>query len=121
MTAREQQEWYVNAAKGAYNYSDLNRVETAVSELSEFYNLGLVTKTDWTKWDTPTQADMTRYLSNIGVIRSMCFANLTLPPLPATMDHLTYRVANDLEEILGIAYQIADSTPRAGEIFTGEV
>ena len=35
------------ATKGAYNYSDLNRVERAVAEISDLGGLGLVTKTNW--------------------------------------------------------------------------
>ena len=51
MTASEQAAWYGDAAKGAYNYTDLNRVETAVKEIAEKLGLSLVTKTNWTLWE----------------------------------------------------------------------
>lgn len=121
LTPEEQTEWYASASKGAYNYADLNRVETAVSALSEHFGLGLVVKTDWGMWDVPTQADMTRYLANIEAIRAKCFASMNLPAVPVTMGGLTYETANNLEKILDAAFSIADATPASGEIFSGEV
>lgn len=93
-----------NCTKGAYNYSDLNRVERAVSEISDLAGLGLTTKTDWAMWDIPTSADMERYLSNIGVIRDHFSINTDFP---ATMNNLTYSDANNIERILSAAYDKA--------------
>lgn len=86
-----------NTTKGAYNYSDLNRVERAVAELSEINGLGLVTKTDWTMWDIPTASDMQRYLDNVKAIRDFSGSTILLPN---TLDNLTYETANDIEKIL---------------------
>ena len=92
------------ATKGAYNYSDLNRVERAVAEISDRMSLGLVTKTDWTMWDIPTSLDMSRYLENVAVIRSH-FANvINMPEAPTTMNNFTYEHANNIELILSAAY-----------------
>lgn len=90
------------ATKGAYNYSDLNRVERAVAEISELGGLGLVTKTNWTMWDVPTVADMNRYLSNMRVLRSRYSSDITLPD---SMEKLTYETANNIEKIILAAYK----------------
>lgn len=92
------------ATKGAYNYSDLNRVERAVAEISDLAGLSLVTKTDWAMWDIPTDDDMSRYLNNIRAIRAIIPNASTVPAVPATMNNLTYSVANDIEKILLAAY-----------------
>ena len=98
------------ATKGAYNYSDLNRVERAVMEISDLGNLGLVTKTDWNMWDIPTESDMSRYLGNIATIRSR-YANAgDVPLVPISMSQLTYSDANNIESILNIAYETIKST-----------
>lgn len=90
------------ATKGAYNYSDLNRVERAVAEISDIEDLGLVTKTNWTMWDVPTSSDMNRYLGNIGVLRVHYSSNI---PLPDSMENLTYETANNIEKIILAAYE----------------
>lgn len=95
------------ATKGAYNYSDLNRVERAVAEISDLAGLNLVTKTDWSAWDIPTESDMTRYLGNIAQIRSRLTNGSSIPPAPTTMNNLTYNEANNIESILIAAYETA--------------
>lgn len=86
-----------NTTKGAYNYSDLNRVERAVAEISEIDGLGLVTKTDWAMWDIPTESEMNRYLGNIKTIRDSIGSTIALPD---SMNNLTYETANNIEKIL---------------------
>lgn len=110
-----------NATKGAYNYSDLNRVETAVTEIAELLGLELVTKTDWTLWDMPSQAELDRYISNITAIRNACPNKSVIPTVPHRLNGLTYETANAIEKILAAAYSSANSMYRAGELFTGEV
>lgn len=109
------------ATKGAYNYSDLNRVELAATELSELYGLGLITKTDWKPSDVPTEADMTRYLANIRKIRTICPNPSSLPLLPTNMRGMTYETANNIEKILIAAYEGAIGSYRSGELYSGEV
>lgn len=93
------------ATKGAYNYSDLNRVERAVAEISDRKGLSLVTKTDWGMWDIPTVSEMSRYLNNIQQIRDTLGDAEGIPVLPASMNHLTYADANNIEIILELAYK----------------
>lgn len=93
------------ATKGAYNYSDLNRVERAVAEISDRDGLNLATKTDWSVWDKPTELDMSRYLGNITLIRSRLVDDEGVPAAPASMWNLTYEQANNIELILNAAME----------------
>lgn len=103
LTEYERQQWRLG--RGAYNYTDLNRVEGNVKWLAEKLGLTLTTKTDWTLWDVPTTAEMTRYLSNVGKIRDACSADRSYPSLPTTMSNLTYVGANAIEMVLAICHQ----------------
>lgn len=94
------------ATKGAYNYSDLNRVERAVSEISDIEGLRLSTKTDWAMWDVPTKADMNRYLSNIRTLKTLYGSDIEIPD---TMENLTYETANNIERIILAAYEAITS------------
>ena len=94
------------ATKGAYNYSDLNRVERAVEEIAELAGLSLVTKTNWTMWDIPTDAEMTRYLNNIRTLRGLVADVSAVPQVPTTMNKLTYTTANNIEKIILAAAQV---------------
>lgn len=93
------------ATKGAYNYSDLNRVGRAVAEISDRAQLGLEAKTNWTMWDIPTETDMNRYLDNIAVIRMHLTDGVNVPAVPTTMNNFTYEQANNIELILSAAYE----------------
>lgn len=110
-----------NATKGAYNYSDLNRVERAAAELSDLYGLQLDTKTDWGVWDVPRNADMIRYLTNIRKIRQACLNPNIVSAAPESMDGLNYNDANNIERILLAAHEDAEHVYRVGELFSGEV
>ena len=91
------------ATKGAYNYSDLNRVERAVAEIAERAGLTLYTKTYWTMWDLPTDTEMSRYLSNINAIKTHFGINIDIP---ASMNNFTIDGANSIELVLSAAYEL---------------
>ena len=99
--------------KGMYNYTDLNRVETAVayvaaelasvpSALVDFdpddYS-SLSVKTDWAATDIPTNLQMVRYIANIKLIRD-AFPEASIAWIPDTMDDLDYSSANNIEQLL---------------------
>lgn len=109
------------STKGAYNHSDMNRVEMAVAELSEMYGLGLTTKTNWNERDIPLDTDLNRYLANLRAIRAVCPDQSNLPELPTDMRKLTYESANNIEKILVAAYEGVTESYRSGEIHSGEV
>ena len=90
------------ATKGAYNYSDLNRVERMVKEISERAGLNLTTKINWAMWDLPTETDMSRYLGNVNAIKTHFGINIALP---TSMNNFTYEYANNIELILSRAYE----------------
>lgn len=120
MTADELEE-FINS-KGAYNYTDLNRVESAVKEMSDNLKLELVTKTDWTVSDIPTKEEMTRYLDNIKNVARALKGSYTLPE---SMDYLTYQGANNIEKtverLIVMNNSIAYNWFYPSELFTGEV
>lgn len=106
------------ATKGAYNYSDLNRVERMVAEISDEIGLGLITKTDWTMWDVPRMSDFIRYINNVRVIRNAVGSSIALPEVG---EPLTYSDANNIETILSDARSSLSSTLRCGDIFCGDL
>lgn len=106
------------ATKGAYNFSDLNRVERAVEEIAEILGVNATTKTDWSVWDIPTKTDLMRYLDNVRLLQSIC-GETTL--LPDGLNKMTYDIANEIEAALMRCRTIAEATLRCGEVFCGEV
>lgn len=115
-----------------YSYTDLNRVETAVAEITAMFSeLGITesleTKTDWalpenfsvSTW--PVESQMARYLSNVERIKNI-FPNSV--KLPISMDSLTWTGANNIERVLQIAFDrikgMKQTYRYAGEFYAGE-
>lgn len=121
MTEEQRRLWGENL-KGTYNAADRNRVESAVEIVSEtlsrlpydlkalaehlgvawdrFFDVPYIevrfeTKTDWTDADEITAEQMRRYLANVTAIKNALPINS--PPLPRTMDNLTWQGANAIE------------------------
>lgn len=109
------------ATKGAYNHSDLNRVEAAVAELADRLSFNLETKTDWTTWDIPKPADINRILGNIATIRFWVALPDGIPETPTSLDNMTYVTANNIEIILGALAAAVDASVESGEVYSGEV
>ena len=129
LTEEEKAEWKAGM-KGAYNYTDLNRVESAVifiaNRLTESgYPVSPVVKPSWSVKDHPTKADMDRYMGNIALLRSILPLYPTTPKAPTTNKKMDYLVANDIEKILSDVDRqlsaINQSWYYAGDVFTGEV
>jgi hypothetical protein len=130
LTSAEKTEWLA-PMKGAYNYTDLNRVEEAVQYLANKlrergYSVDVtLTKTTWTMNSLPTLSDMNRYLDNIKAIRS-AFATLsTTPQAPSSMKGFTYKEANAIEQIIIDVNQLLENLTSvwffSGDLFSGEV
>ena len=129
MTTSEKSEWMAGM-KGAYNASDLNRVASAMSYLSQRfasagYSVPISSPTDWANGDIPTKSDMDTYLDDLRRIRAALAVMDTTPTAPASMDYLTWAKANDIEKIL---VDVDDALGRlllspfySGEIYSGEV
>lgn len=105
MTDDELAEWYTEL-KGAYNYTDLNRVSSAVQYVAtQLTDAGyeyptLVIKTDWVMTDKPTPEQLAAYLQSVKDIREVIDLAEGTPPAPANMNALTFEQANDIERIL---------------------
>ena len=96
-------------SRGAYNYTDLNRVESKVAELNAwlistgYMTEVLSTKTDWHMGNTMGKAQgnsYLRYLNNVKKIRQAMAVAPNTPSVPTTMNKLTYTMANNIEKIL---------------------
>lgn len=94
--------------KGAYNYSDLNRIEEWCEYLAtELTNVGYVisitTKTDWTEDDFPTQAQLERIRNNVNTIKTAYYSSTNVP---SNMNKMTFKKANDIEKVLDEIYHL---------------
>ena len=128
MTDAEKAEWA--SCKGAYNYTDLNRVEAAVRVIAEKLNalnipVNVTTKSDWTSKDLPTRSDLDRYLGNVLQLRNSTNGLNYAPQPPSTMEKFDYIGANDIEKTLlyinSWADGMKDAQKYSGEIFGGEI
>ena len=129
MTADEQAEWSAGI-KGAYNNSDINRVQSAVRYLRDRleevgYSVIIPEARTWTQDDAPTQADMQQYLDDVRAIRSVFTLLNTTPNVPSSMARLTFTRANDIEQILfdvdRLLSNMVASFVYSGEFYGGEV
>lgn len=88
--------------KGAYNYTDLNRIETwceyIKNQLNTYnYFVNIVTKTDWTMEDFPTKYELKRIRDNVELLKESFMA---FTKVPDNLEKMTYEKANDLEKVL---------------------
>lgn len=129
MTSEERSEWE-NGLKGAYNSSDLNRVQSAVRYLGDRlavagYPLDLSEAKTWTAQDVPTQTELANYLADVRAIRGAFTLLKTTPPTPETMVGLNYIRANNIEQILWdvdiLLSNMIASFVYSGDIFGGEL
>ena len=129
MSAAEREEWSAGL-KGAYNSTDLNRVQSAARYVQERlrtvgYNVTLSNLKTWTPQDFPTKQDMDNYLNDIRAIRSVLAVMSTTPAVPDSMVNLTYVKANAIEQILmdvdTLLANMISSFVYAGDIYGGEV
>ena len=123
-----------NRAAGAkYNYTDLNRVETAFEYLRDKlngqfgFNLSLTIKKDWTRTDLGqlgAQSLMETYRQNLVTIRGAIAQMETTPQAPDSMRFLTWAKANDIEKILVDVESLLNKMPAAfrysGTFYSGQ-
>lgn len=132
--SNEEKAEYMAGMKGAYNYTDMNRVGQAVAyiagrmtalpgELDAYraekgvgddpnyevpYDPSTVVvsaKTDWAMGDTPTQSLVATFLNNLTVLRKQLVLPNDAPAVPSSLDQLTFSTANDIEYLLYVIYQ----------------
>lgn len=129
MTESERAEWLA-PSKGAYNATDLNRVEAAVAYLHERlnrhgYSFPIAPVRTWAVEDVPTTSEMARYIINVKAIRK-AFATLpTTPSAPDSMNRFSYNDANAIEQILVDVDRLLSNTvasfTMSGESYGGEL
>ena len=104
MSPTQQAQWSAGL-KGAYNVTDLNRVNAAVEYLagvftSYGYTVSLQATPTWAIGEIPTEEQMGAYLSNVAALRAVINMPVATPAVPADMALLTYVEANNIEKIL---------------------
>lgn len=106
-TEPELAEWKSLTLKGAYNYTDLNRVNSAMEYLvNRLRGYGYAVagyqrdETLWTMASIPHPTQMNRYVGNVAAIRRALAMLPTTPTAPAAMENLTVSEANAIEQIL---------------------
>lgn len=109
---RTQADLLNGTSKSYINYSDLNRIESRMKELSELlneymYRQQITVKTDWSKQvsvndltNIPTKANLDRMRNNEKVLIDAFFVYPSTPNLPESFEYLTIYTANDIEKIL---------------------
>ena len=115
--------------RGAYNYTDLNRVGAAVALLTESlngqgYDLSTSPRTDWAEADIPTATPMAAYLADVVTIFTARLVQEPYITLPATMAGLTLAGMNNIEWALvsvdAVTPVVKKSYIYSGEAFAGE-
>ena len=129
MTDEEKAEWETHL-KGAYNFTDMNRVESAVEYVANRltkagYVVMPVVKKNWATTDKPTLSDLTRYMKNVSDIRSALATYETTPEAPSTKKRLNYQTANAIEQILtdvdDLISKMVSAYFYSGDLYSGEI
>ena len=96
------------ATKGGFNYSDLNRISRAITEIGELLNLTIDVEHSLGPMSVPLYKSCQMMIDGIDRIRS-AFAELyvELPETPTSMESLTFEGANQIEIFLATAYAAA--------------
>lgn len=112
LTAAEQAKWDAGL-KGAYNFTDLNRVESAVKllaaaltsagypvEVTPVLKGSKSEDREWQEGDIVRRAQWTTYLDNVQRLRDAYYTLAETGELPAPEDKLKYTGANTIEKVL---------------------
>ncbi|MBQ8578613.1 MAG: hypothetical protein IJ449_11715 [Clostridia bacterium] len=123
MTAEEQAEWE-QPMKGAYNYTDLNRIYTALhtmcAELGSQYEDDM--DTTWNAESFTTRGKMNIMLAAVRSVGDSCGFRKMALKIPLNMDGgFDYETANAIEKLLKLCEETLESRARCGEIYCGEV
>ena len=129
MTDEEKSQWS-SGLKGAYNATDLNRVESAVDYVAKRlvptgYIMDYAVKTTWQKNEFVSPAEAERYLGNIEKIRRGLVTGYEFPKVPTDLNNLTHEEANDIERILSLVNAIISNVLSSyfysSDLYSGEV
>ena len=104
MTEEERAEW-LSPMKGAYNYTDMNRVEEAMAYVagrlneSGYLSFVPVIRT-WSAEDIPTEDELSLYFGNVSLLRRALAVGASTPDAPSSTVGFGANEANALEQIL---------------------
>lgn len=112
LTAAEQAKWDAGL-KGAYNFTDLNRVESAVKtlaaaltaagypvEITPVLKGSKAEDREWQEGDVLYRPQWTTYLANVQALRDAYYTLAETGELPTPEDKLKYTGANTIEKVL---------------------
>ena len=89
------------------------------------YRADVSPKTDWSMEDIPLPGQAERYLADIATLRGQFQLLSATPPIPDSMDGMTYIEANNIEKILEDVDWLLTNSILAqcycGELYAGEV
>ena len=129
LSAEEKAE-YLAGMKGAYNYTDFNRLGEAIAYLVErmkeldIHDSSIIPKVDWVMGDTPTQSQVSNFLGCLTKLRAKLSLPDDAPSVPNSLDKLTYQTANDMELLLWMIDQRITQTTAAfrysGTMYCGQ-
>lgn len=110
--------------KGFYNATDLNRVGNAVRTICAYLRpigieIDLDPKVDWVMEDSPTRAQMEKYLANVRALQDILAEYRKPGPIPEAMSGLTVVEANDIERALDILYKAVESIIKSYRYYSG--
>ena len=121
---------YMSGMKGAYNYTDFNRIGNAINYLVErmkkldIHDSTIVPKVDWVMGDIPTRNQVDNLLSCLNKLKSKLSLPENAPVIPNTLDNLIYQTANEIELLLWIIDKRITQTTAAflysGMVYCGQ-
>ena len=129
-TAEQVRQYLEVQQKGAYNYTDLNRVEEAVLYVAErlkgYGYLSVLPATrSWSAEDIPNTSDFTRYFNNVATLRRAIAVWASTPNAPSGVDGFGVKEANALEQILVdvdlVLTRISQAWFYSGDLYAAEV
>lgn len=129
-TAEQVRQYLEVNQKGAYNHTDLNRVEEAVlyvaERLKEYGYLSTLPITrHWSAEDIPNTSDFSRYFGNVVMLRGAIAVWKNTPAAPNSIDGFDVNKANALEQILVdvdlVLTRISQAWFYVGDLYSAEV
>lgn len=126
LTADERAEWLAESHKGAYNYTDLNRVGAAINYVAERlcewgYPYHPNMRTNWQAEDLFWQSDLEEYLQAVENLRRRLAVRADTPETPqriSTVDEAN-AIEKIIEDVYGLLNNMIAGLPYSGTIFCG--
>lgn len=124
----EQAAAFLEPQKGAYNYTDLNRVGAVINAINEsllaegYGTEGLTMRTDWAEKDPFYPSDLAEYLNGVDELKNGIPLPSAAPETPNAFQ--PFSNANQIEEILLLVSEILEKMMKtyryADTFFCGE-